>query len=216
MPSPPERSPYQLRVEGRDDVHCVIHLLKQSGYDWDDPRILHPYLEGAGGIEPLLDLVGVLFAGPYARAGLVLDANSAPAARWVELRRRAARAGVELPETPDPAGTVIPGARPGSRVGIWLMPDNSSPGALEDFLGEMVPPDDPCWSYAGEAAVEARNRGARCPEKHHKKSQLHTWLAWQEDPGNPFGTAIRSQAFRIDGDLAGRFVTWFRRLFVDP
>jgi hypothetical protein len=216
MPRPPEQSPYQLRVEGLDDVHCVIHLLKQNGYDWDDARIQRPYVEGAGGIEPLLDLVGVLFAGPYDRAGLVLDANSDPAARWTGLRRRAARAGVELPDSPEKDGTVVPGPRPESRVGIWLMPDNSSPGALEDFLGAMVPPDDPCWPYAGEAAAEARSRGARCPEKHHLKSRLHTWLAWQEEPGNPFGTALRSQVFQSDGDLAGRFVAWFRRLFVDP
>jgi len=48
------------------------------------------------------------------------------------------------------------------------------------------------------------------------KSTLHTWLAWQETPGLPFGTALRAEFFRHDTEDALRFVAWFRRLFVDP
>ena len=95
------------------------------------------------------------------------------------------------------------------------MPDNSSPGILEDFLSRLVPREDTIWDHAGEVVAEARRFGARCREVDHLKSSLHTWLAWQEDPGLPFGTALRAQVFRHDSEDALRFVAWFRRLFVE-
>lgn len=65
------------------------------------------------------------------------------------------------------------------------------------------------------SAHEAHQRGARCKPVDHLKSALHTWLAWQEEPGLPFGTALRAQVFRHDSEDALRFVAWFNRLFVD-
>jgi hypothetical protein len=95
------------------------------------------------------------------------------------------------------------------------MPDNASSGSLEDFLARLVPPSDACWSYASEVVGEARRRGAPCKEKSHSKSRLHTWLAWQEKPGLPFGTALQAKIFVHDSEDARRFVSWFRRLFVE-
>ncbi len=96
-----------------------------------------------------------------------------------------------------------------------MMPDNAAPGTLEVFLGKLVPANDPTWSWADEVAREARNRGARCKEIDHPKSRLHTWLAWQERPGIPFGIALQAQVFRHDTEDALRFVAWFKRLFID-
>jgi len=93
------------------------------------------------------------------------------------------------------------------------MPDNSSPGTLESFLMGLIPQDDPTWSYAGEVVVEAQKLGARCKPKDRGKSTLHTWLAWQEEPGLPFGTALRAEFFLHDSAVARRFVEWFQRLF---
>jgi hypothetical protein len=90
-----------------------------------------------------------------------------------------------------------------------------SPGALEEFLGRLVRPDHPIWPYANEATQEARQRGARCLEKDHAKSMLYAWLAWQEEPGRPFGIALKSGLFDTNGEEALRFVAWFKRLFVE-
>jgi hypothetical protein len=99
------------------------------------------------------------------------------------------------------------------QIGIWLMPDNQRPGALEDFLGKLVPTEDATWSYADEAVQKARGLGAPCLAKDHGKSLLHTWLAWQEEPGLPFGAAMKAEVLRKDAGEALRFVGWFRRLF---
>jgi hypothetical protein len=213
---PLENSPYRLLVEGTDDLHSVIHLLSRHGYDWDNPSILRPYVANEGSIDKILEALPVALTASYRRIGFLVDADSSLTDRWAQIRGRADRTGLILPATPQPDGTVVSGLRPGTRVGFWLMPDNSSPGSLEAFLSKLVPTDDPTWSYANEAATEARSRGAHCKEKDHGKSALHTWLAWQEDPGIPFGTALKAKVFAHDGEDAIRFVAWFRRLFVEP
>lgn len=211
---PAETSPYRLLVEGPDDLHSVAQLLARHNYDWDDRSEHRPFVKSEEGIEKLLEALPVVLKGPYERIGVVVDADLAPSDRWAQLRSKAAS--LRLPDSPVANGTIVEGLRPGSRVGFWLMPDNSSPGRLEDFLGKLVPADDPCWGYADEALAEARRRGAPCSEHDHAKGRIHTWLAWQKDPGQPFGIALRSRLFSHDTKEALRFVAWFRRLFVDP
>lgn len=214
MPPSP-KSTYRLLVEGTDDKNSVIHLLKRHNYDWDDNSFARPYIQQTGGITGLLDEIPVTLKGPYNRLGVLVDADVSLSNRWAQLRRHAAKAGLELPDAPREKGTILAGLRPGSRIGFWLMPDNSSPGHLENFLHKLVPAEDSTWSWADEVVREARQRGARCKEIDHLKSALHTWLAWQQEPGLPFGTALRAQVFRHDTEDALRFVAWFKRLFVD-
>ncbi|HEV7515425.1 MAG TPA: DUF3226 domain-containing protein [Thermoanaerobaculia bacterium] len=211
--SPREDSPYQLLVEGSDDRHSILHLLTRHGVDWDNETTIRPYVKEMGSIEKLLSALPVALKSRHERIGVVVDANSNLPNRWAQLRGSAGHAGVELPASPYPEGTIVPGFRPGSEVGFWLMPDNSQPGNLESFLSRLIPEGDALWPYAGEVVGEARTRGARCKEKDHLKGALHTWLAWQVDPGLPFGTALRAKVFQHDTPDAVRFVSWFRRLF---
>jgi hypothetical protein len=212
---PTRKSPHRLLVEGVDDLHSVIHLLKRHAYDWDNAEIVRPFVHDAGGIDELLEELPVTLKGPYDRIGILVDANGSSQNRWAQIRDRAMQAGLDLPKNPAPQGIVVQGLRPDSRIGVWMMPDNSSPGRLEDFLHKLVPESDAVWTWADEVVQEARNRGARCKEGDHLKSRLHTWLAWQERPGIPFGTALEAQVFRHDTEEALRFVAWFNRLFVD-
>lgn len=212
MPPPPKNSRLQLLVEGSDDAHSVIHLMSRHGYDWDDVRIDRPYVRPLGNDHELLEAVPVAVkASQYERIGVVIDTDANLARRWEQIRTRVAGLAA-LPSQPDPDGTIVHGPR-GSRVGVWLMPDNSSPGNLENFLMGLVPLDDPTWSYAGEVVVEAQSRGAGYKKKDRGKSTLHTWLAWQEEPGLPFGTALKAEFFLHDSEVARRFVHWFQRLF---
>jgi len=213
VPPLPE-SPYRLFVEGPDDKHTVIHLMARHGFNWDDESKVRPYVSEGGGIDGLLRTIPVVLKGPYERIGLVLDANADVGGRWKKVRDRVQRAGLTIPSSPEPGGTIVQGLRAESRIGVWLMPDNESPGNLEDFLSRLVSRDQPIWKYAGEATMEARQRGARCQEKDHVKSVIHAWLAWQEEPGLPFGTAIKAGTFEMDGEDARQFVAWFHRLFV--
>ena len=100
-----------------------------------------------------------------------------------------------------------------TRVGVWVMPDNQGTGALEDFLKELIEEEDPLIRHAEESASQAVALGAGFPEKHTNKAVLHTWLAWREQPGRPYGLAIKLRYFRDDSEAAQRFVAWFSRVF---
>lgn len=46
-----------------------------------------------------------------------------------------------------------------------------------------------------------------------EKANLHTWLAWQDEPGYPPGTALTRQLLDPHKETAAPFVKWFRNLF---
>ena len=94
------------------------------------------------------------------------------------------------------------------------MPDNTEPGALEDFLRYLVPDDDPVWQHAAQATADAVHMGAACGGPEQSKGTLHCRLAWQSPPGMPFGTALTAKLLRPDSAVARRFVDWLRALFI--
>ncbi|MBM7116561.1 DUF3226 domain-containing protein [Archangium primigenium] len=216
---PPKNSPYRLMVEGPDDKHALLGLMKRHGYDWDDARSTRPHVEDMQGVSKLLDSANLSTgAKSLSRMGLVLDADLDVKPRWQQLRDCFSHLRIDLPVSPASEGTVVDILpRPDlklSRLGIWLMPDNQQPGILEDFLGNLVPANDPCWAYAEEATVKARSLGGALAQKDQIKGRIHTWLAWQTDPGLPFGTALTARLLGHDSPQALAFVSWFQRLFV--
>lgn len=215
----PQDHPHRLLVEGKDDLHSVIHLTERHGIDWDKPHDRTPYIHDSGGFDPLLDALSLdLKLGKRKRIGIVVDADIEPTDRWASIKTALGKVGIKLPKRPDADGTIVPGPGPCRRLGVWLMPDNSNPGMLEDFLGALVPQKDPCWDYAKEAARGAAKRGAPFPGRDFEKARIHTWLAWREEPGQPFGTALTANCFDTNQEISNRFVAWFERLFLseDP
>jgi hypothetical protein len=198
-------------VEGQDDQHTIIHLTARHGWNWDKPAPHFPYIDDAKGDTLALEALPVALLSCQ-RVGVVLDADIAPGNRWQSIGDRLSDAGFPLPDQPDPEGTVVLRAD-GKRLGVWLMPDNQSPGKLEDFLAQLVPPGDPCWGCAEESTRCAKELGAGFTEPDFIKARIHTWLAWQEEPGLPFGTAIRAATFAHDTAAARKFVAWMERLF---
>ena len=86
MGPPLQSSPYQLRVEGRDDRHCVVHLLGRHGFEWDDDTRDRPYVSYAGGKDELFASLSVTVKGSYERVGFVVDADTEVQDRWIQVR----------------------------------------------------------------------------------------------------------------------------------
>jgi len=208
-----DKSAHRLLVEGKDDLNTIIHLVRRHELDYDNPPDGLPYIHATGGYVPLLDALSVA-AKSYKRLGIVIDADLDPKARWNEVRHRLDTVGIKLPEVANAGGEVVTGLVDNWRVGVWLMPDNSQAGTLETFLSRLVPHGDQCWLHAEASAKEAKRLGAKYPDKYFSKAHIHTWLSWQEVPGQPFGTAITSACFRTDTPDAIAFVGWFKRLFL--
>ena len=200
-----------LLLEGNDDLHVVTHICIRSSIP--DFKI-----EPKGSIDELLNTIPYEIAvGERTVLGIMLDANDHPAGRWQAVADRLRKTGIELPSFPQPEGVVID-SEPSTglpRVGVWMMPDNQSPGELEGFLKEMLPPSDPVWPLA-QAYIDG------IPMPHRKfqggkrlRAQVHAWLAAGEDPRPP-GLAIGAHDLAIDGPLCVRFADWLRRLFSEP
>jgi hypothetical protein len=207
-----EASPYRLLVEGPNDKHSVIHLMKRHNVNWDDPNQAVPYVHDCGGFDLLVESIRVSIKS-YHRLGIIVDANMDMYKRWEKVTNEFSKIDITIPESPNPDGTIITGIYTDWKVGIWLMPDNQQKGILEDFLSKLIPSDDKCWPYADEATKHAKQIGALFPNKALSKARIHTWLAWQENPGLPFGTAITAKYFQVDSHEAMKFAQWFKDLF---
>jgi hypothetical protein len=149
------------------------------------------------------------------RLGIIIDADVDLNARWQSARNILIRSGYNLiPEMPTPGGTII--QQPGKpTVGLWIMPDNKVAGMLEDFVSFLRPQDDLLWPIAVEVVqkVKTIEEKHRFRDKYESKARIHTWLAWQEEPGKPMGQAITARYLDADAPHAQELIAWIRRLF---
>lgn len=193
-----------LLVEGTDDEHVVRHLCNRH------QAMPEFCIRDKGGIEVLLEDIGLEILDPRRKAvGILVDANDDLDARWSAVANRLRAENIEVPSSPERTGTIIDST---PRVGIWLMPNNESPGELENFVSEMIPDDDPVWSLS-ENYIDGIPRAARkFAEKKILRAKIHAWLATREDP-RQMGAAIGAHDLHVDGTLCTDFANWLQRLF---
>ena len=190
-------------VEGRDDERVVQSICEVHS---DSPSFQILIKEG---IDPLLKSISIeLKVDDREAIGILADANNDINARWQSIRSRMPDR-IDLPDRP-PVGGVIAENQP--RVGVWLMPDNASPGELEDFVQRMIPTNDTVWPLAEQYidAIPAPDRKFS-PGK-ISRAKLYAWLAARQDPRR-MGEAIRTRDLSADGVLCQQFATWLHRLF---
>ena len=196
-----------LLVEGQDDEHVVLNLCSK----------FHPmpqfHIENKGGVRTLLDsIIQEARVSGRKALGILLDVDDDLNARWSAVADRLRREDIEVPHTPQQTGTLIDGTIRTPRIGIWLMPDNETPGELEDFVAEMIPDDDPIWPRS-KRYIDCIPKGdRRFTEKKTQRARIHAWLATREDP-RQMGAAIGTGDLRVDGRLSTDFAEWLRELF---
>jgi len=200
-----------LLVEGTDDKHVVMHLCNHHQLGHIDE------IADQGGVDKLLSSFPVRLKESDVNAlGVVVDADTDMHSRWQSLRHHLSAAGYpDLPEAPIEQGTVLnpPVKTIYPKVGIWLMPDNTTNGILEDFLRFLVPVPNPLLAHAKTSIEQIPASERRFAAKDDAKALMHTWLAWQEEPGKPFGTAIMARYLDADVQQATQFADWLKRLF---
>ena len=195
-----------LIVEGSDDLHVLRHLCDRHS---SSPNFC---IENKGNDIRLLESIV-----PESRVedrkalGIMIDANDTLSSRWDALSDRLRRVGIQTPAAPESHGTVI--STPDKpKIGIWLMPDNCSPGELEDFIAQMIPTNDPVWPLSTRYVDGIPIRDRKFKEGKVLRARIHAWLAVRAEP-RPMGRAITTQDLDIDGDLCQRFTAWITRLF---
>lgn len=206
-----------LLVEGPDDEQLFVHLFKHYRLPLSGERLNEPgkvSIERAGGFERLRQSLPIRLSIIETRhIGIIVDADVAPQNRWDSLRAVLSDAGyTELPKTLAPEGTLITQEMMPT-VGVWVMPDNIQPGALENFARSLIRAEDALWGRA-EACVDAiPDAERRWQPPHLMKAKMHTWLAWQEEPGAPIGLALTRRYLDADAPQVTPVVAWLRRTF---
>jgi hypothetical protein len=200
-----------LLVEGPDDEHVFKALCGSH----DLPRLdeIKPY----EGYTNLLDAFPLrLTESDVDVVGVVLDADTDLDARWRAVRDRLLEAGyLDVPITLPNTGLILdpPQDKILSRVGVWLMPDNTVPGILENFLHHLVPDGDRLFEYAGSCLDGIAPELRLFRDEDRPKALIHTWLAWQNEPGKPLGQSITRGVLQADIPAALMVVAWLKNLF---
>jgi len=208
--------PKKLLVEGKDDVYAIASLMEHY-VQWGRTESEWPlFIKDEGGTGKLLkdDVIPTYLKSSELQAlGIVIDANEAFEGRWQRLRQLCDALFPDLPEVIPATGLVL-SRSDGIRFGAWIMPDNHSHGMLETFLSFLVPDQaKDLWTYAQETAAEARKHGAPYDIKHQDKANMHTWLAWQDPPGRPFGEALKAKCLDPMSPRSRTFAEWMIGLF---
>ena len=200
-----EIEPHILLVEGRNDKHVVWQICNRN------PALPDFFISDRGNINAVIESIGpeFLVAGRQA-LGILVDTDDRPQARWDEISHQLRIYGVQPPTKPDPAGTIIPDTEP--RVGIWLMPNNTDTGEIEEFVASMIPDGDPVWPMSQDYIDGLPNYEGKFADGKTLRAKIHAWLATRADP-RLMGQAIGTHDLDIDGPLCRQFLAWLNRLF---
>lgn len=198
-----------LLVEGSDDLHVVSSLLQKKKF----PHCFD--IQPKDGIDNVLEVLPIqLKASGIERVGILVDADVSVESRWHSIKSILEAAGYTgIAEIPPAEGFVLAAAEK-PKVGVWIMPDNTVPGMLEDFMTFLVPKECSMYKYAEEIVDSVPDSDGRYKDAHRSKALIHTWLAWKEDPGTPLGLAITKKYFSSDAEEVEPFVAWLNNLFV--
>lgn len=202
-----------LYVEGDADFHFVEELRKK--YSVNSSWRTEAKTGFASVMKVARDAV-VKRGAPT--VGIVVDADLNLDCRWDEIAKHFARPevvnkrAISLPNRPCRRGTIIEQDAGFPRIGIWVMPNNSLPGELEDFVVKMVPTKDAIWRktehYVNGIACDDRRFE---PEK-TDRAKLYAWLATCQKP--PYiGFAISNCELNVQTPNCQLFVDWLTRLF---
>lgn len=205
-----------LLVEGKDDENFIKHIWKAYALE------IAFEIKNKEGIEKVLEETdsSLVDASDDLCLGIVIDADQDLNARWDQIRHILQIADYQnIPTSPDANGTIIQQQfKP--TFGVWIMPDNvTERGMLEDFLAFLVPDKETnkTWLAAEECSQQILTEvedGKRFSEIHLSKAKIHAYLAWQEDPGKPFGLALTAKYLQPLNPHCEIFVNWLKRLFI--
>ena len=212
MTAAPDRGPVRIEserlllVEGPDDRHLLEALIHRRFGD------AHPDVQVvvAGGASAFRARIGAIRIaarrdGMNPRAiGIVRDADRNAAGAWRSVRDAVASSGLEPPERHAVFSETSPS------IGIFIVPDGESNGALETLCRRSV---------AGEPAANCVERYLICLDEHdamssrnRDKSFAHAYIASRRNPVARVGEAARQSVWNFDHQAFAALDSFLRRL----
>ena len=196
-----------LLVEGNDDKHVLWAICKKNSIKESFS------IEETKGVENLISSIPTYIKSDLGTIGILVDADFDIKSRWESLRTILLERDYAVPHELNTNGVIIHHEE-FPTIGIWIMPNNTESGMIEDFVGILIPNDDKILPFADATLDKLEKIGLNNYKPIHKsKARIHTWLAWQEDPGTPMGLAITKSYLDTNQELCNLFVNWLNNLF---
>ena len=193
-----EKYTYKLLVEGNEDVHVILAL-------WNAANRPESFdIINCHSVQQLLKNLKIRLTLPLTnqRIGIVVDADTDISARLDSIKSHLDATGkynckkCQLQE----GGLILPSLYPEyPTIGVWIMPNNKLPGMLEkaeDVLNQLE-----------------KSNIQRYKPVHRSKAKIHSYLAWQDEPGRPMGQSITAHVLNPNSKTGQLFLDWLQKLF---
>lgn len=203
-----EKYPQKLLVEGKDDMHVIWALCEQFSLKESFDVV---NIEGIGNLPDHISLR--LKQSGIKTIGIIIDADTEIGSRWEQVRNQFLNEGIAVPPVLPPSGLILSDTNK-PKIGVWIMPDNTLNGMLEDFIRFLVPSND---QLLQEVNIHLNNIESKDLQKYNttarSKATIHSWLACQSDPGTPLGQSITKKYLDTDTEICQTFISWLNNLF---
>ena len=208
----------KLLLEGDDDKHLVIGLLRshmgKSVFDFHFPKSEEPIKVKGSVSKVISDLEQEITSTGYKHIGIIIDTDKDIMSSWGKIIRILKKCDISYPRMPALEGTIID-IDEDRRIGFWFMPNNQSPGALENFFVNLIRTSDDLWPRSigvVKKIPHCKRRFRHANKSDILKAQVHTWLAWQHKPGLHMNRNKNLQYLDLNHPNALAFVNWIERL----
>lgn len=96
--------------------------------------------------------------------------------------------------------------------GMWVMPNNSDEGMLEDWIKNCIHPDENELFAHAEAVVDTLPQ-TKFKSIHISKAEVATWLAWQKKPGHGLYHAVEENLIDTNSILFKELCDWLNHIY---
>jgi hypothetical protein len=198
-----------LIVEGATDQHFILNLAlatKMAEKSFPEPTPLHSR------DKAIKRFISDLKSDRSEPLGLIIDADGSFDNTVTELVKKLPKTENVKPADFNQGLIFSPPSEP--RAGIWIWPDSSKTGILEDLFLELVSQEDPLLKEAHRVVDALPSiEPWRFKAQYRSKAVVHTWLAWQEKPGLPIGTSLNRSPMDLTHPTVSNFKSWLQRLY---
>ena len=203
------RSDLLLVHEGKADLHVLRELRSRlliGGYQslpLNGQSNRRRYLKALA-LSPHFKTPVPDFDHPVRALAVVLDAETNAMGTFNGIRDALLNAGLPTPDAP---GGIAEGPL---RVGVFLVPDNASPGMIETLCLRSVQ-DDPAWACLDDFFACVVNCGGTLPVN-MDKAKAQAFLATRPTPNLPVGLAAEEGYWNFEHQAFAPLAAFLRTL----
>lgn len=206
-----EKNQFKLLVEGKTDLHVIAALCQyykvHENFDIID----------CGSMENVMKQLKLRLSNVNRNQiiGVLIDADTDIRGRIESIKALLSSFCYNVPPEFPIDGLVIDAPIESlPRIGVWVMPNNKEVGMIEDFALSLIDGNDSLLYKAEQVIAELEKDSVqRYKSVHRSKAKIHTYLAWNDEPGMPIGLAITKRVLNPDSQGAIKIVDWLGSLF---